>query len=290
MEVLIVGAGAMGRWFAEAIDRGETSIAFADVDDTAAREAADAIGGRTVPVTTEERFDVVCLAVPLSVVADAIADHAPKARRAIVDVTGVMATPVEAMREHAPERDRVSFHPLFSPENAPGNVAVVIDAPGPVTDELGERIEAHGNVLFETTAEDHDAAMETVQAKAHAAVLAFALAADDVPEPFRTPVSTGLFDLVETVTGGTPRVYAEIQTAFGGAETVADAAERIADADRDEFEELYREAGRRYRGVGQWNRESNRREDAGDHEGARDREDAVDHEDTREREDAEESQ
>jgi prephenate dehydrogenase len=90
--------------------------------------------------------------------------------------------------------------------------------------------------------------METVQAGAHAAVLAYALAAGEVREEFATPVSTAMDDLVATVTGGTPRVYREIQETFPGAEAVADAARRVADAEGDAYDDLYREAGAGDRG------------------------------------------
>jgi len=78
-----------------------------------------------------------------------------------------------------------------------------------------------------------------VQASAHTAVLAFALAAEDVPDAFQTPISEDLFELVEQVTGGEARVYADIQAAFDGADDVAEAARRIADADDERFAELY---------------------------------------------------
>ncbi|MFB6310509.1 MAG: prephenate dehydrogenase, partial [Salinirussus sp.] len=64
-----------------------------------------------------------------------------------------------------------------------------------------------------------------------------------VPEPLHTPISEGLSDLVEQVTGGDSRVYADIQDAFQGAGDVADAARLIADADTAAFERLYAEAG-----------------------------------------------
>jgi prephenate dehydrogenase len=49
--------------------------------------------------------------------------------------------------------------------------------------------------------------------------------------------------VAEQGTGNTPAVYAEIQDAFDGANRVAEAAARLADADSEEFAELYREAG-----------------------------------------------
>ena len=246
MQVLVVGAGAMGRWAGRTLASTRApafDVAFADRDATAASHAADAVGGRAVGLDTAETFDVVCLAVPISAVATAVATHAERASRAMVDVAGVMAAPVEAMREHLPDRERASLHPLFSPENAPGNVAVVRDAPGPVTDEVVDAVATAGNHTFETDPEEHDTAMETVQAGAHTAVLAYALSAADVREEFATPVSRELATLVETVTGGTPQVYREIQQSFAGADAVADAADRIATADADAFEALYEEAG-----------------------------------------------
>ncbi len=256
MRLLVVGAGAMGRWFARSVD---ADVAFTDLDADAAREAAEAVDADTVAPDTEATFAAVCFAVPISSVTDAIAAYADRADRALLDVSGVMGGPLETMREQAPERERVSLHPLFAPENAPGNIAVVADERGPTVETLLEDLRARDNQLFETTAAEHDEAMETVQARAHAAVLAFALAAEDVREEFHTPVSAGIANLVDTVTGGNPRVYREIQQTFDGAEDVAAAAKRIATAtdrvdggdgpdheehDRDElFDQLYREAG-----------------------------------------------
>ena len=242
MDVLIVGAGEMGRWFGEMVD---ADLAFADADPAVAAAAAEAVGGRAVALDADARFDAVCVAVPLPAAADAITEHAPKAERALLDVTGEMADPVAAMADAAPEKERVSLHPLFAAANAPGTVAVVADAPGSVSDRLLDDLRAAGNELAETTPAEHDAAMETVQAGAHAAVLAFALAAEDVPEGLTTPVFEELSSVAARVTGNDPRVYAEIQAAFEGADRVAAAARRLADADDESFADLYREAGRR---------------------------------------------
>jgi prephenate dehydrogenase len=240
MRLLVVGAGSMGRWLARSVD---AEVTFADADGAVAHEAAAAMGADYVPTDTEETFEAVCLAVPMSVVEAAAGDYAPLAERALLDVSGEMAGPVAAMREHAPDLERASLHPLFAPANAPGNVALVADERGPVVDSLLDDLAVAGNDVFETTPTEHDEAMETVQAGAHTAVLAYALAAADVREEFHTPVSTALDDLVETVTDGTPRVYREIQETFDGAEDVAAAARRVADAEGEAFDALYAEAG-----------------------------------------------
>jgi prephenate dehydrogenase len=255
MKLLVVGAGEMGRWFGEVVTReleadglDDVDLAFADADSGVAEATADEVAGRFVPLSTAERFDAVCVAVPISVADEAIRTHAEKAERALVDVTGQMAEPVAAMAEVAPERERVSLHPLFAAANAPGNVAMVADQTGPVTDRLLDALRAAGNDLVETTPEEHDDAMATVQAGAHAAVLAFALAAGDVPEGLTTPVFEDLTAVAEQVVGNEPRVYAEIQETFDGADEVAAAARRLAEADEETFAELYREAGKSLHG------------------------------------------
>lgn len=242
MELLIVGAGAMGRWFARAMDS-SVSVAFTDANEAIAQEAAEALDVRSVPLEADDQFDAICFAVPMSAIEESIDEHAQRARSAVFDVSGVMAAPLEAMATHAADLERVSMHPLFGPENAPGNVAVVVDSAGSISDRLLERLVADGNTLIETTAEEHDRAMETIQAKAHAAILAYAIASDDVPEGFSTPVSSGLESLVEQVTSGNPRVYAEIQDIFDGSDEIVEAARQIAAADEATFERLYREAG-----------------------------------------------
>ena len=239
MDVLIVGAGSMGTWFGRAVD---ATVAFADVDPERAERAADAVGGVVADLEGDDRYDVVCLAVPMTHVSEAIADHAGRADRAVVDVSGVMVEPLEAMATHAPDCERVSLHPLFGPERTPGTIAVVAEEPGPTTDAVLESLRRRGNELLETTAAEHDEAMETIQAATHAAVLSFAVAMDPAPDGFRTPIYDGLRTLVEQLTEGTPRVYSDIQSAFDGADEIAAAATAIADADPDEFETLYREA------------------------------------------------
>jgi len=251
MDVLVVGAGEVGRWVAAAAD---AAVAFADVDRRRAEAAAEAAESRAraVPLDVGETFDVVAVAVPLGVAVAAVERHAPAAERAVVDFTGEMTGPLAAMADAAPDAERASFHPLFAPEHAPGRVAVSEGAGGPAVARVREWFVDAGNELVEVDPETHDDAMATIQGRAHAAVLAFALAADDVPEELATPVYEDLHALAERVTGGNARVYGDIQAAFGGAGEVADAAERIADAvesdrlagDAEAFAEVYDDAGR----------------------------------------------
>ena len=241
MDVLLVGAGAMGRWLGTVLSEAEAtaSISVLDTDPDSAQEAAAALDGQAVTPETAPTADLVCIAVPIPAAEEVIETYAPHAAEAILDVTGTMAGPVRAMTEHAPDCQRLSLHPLFAPENEPGNIPAVVDAAGPITETVLDALRARGNDVFETTVQRHDEAMETVQARTHAAVLAFGLAAEEVPEQFQTPISSELTALTEQVTGGESRVYADIQSAFEGADDIADAAKRLAEADTAEFERLY---------------------------------------------------
>ena len=250
----------MGRWFARSVAPVVDRVAFADSDRATARDAAETFPDRvaaddlgraeTSPPATVDAgegagYDAVCVAVPISVVADAITEYGPRAERAVLDVSGVMEPALDALRTAAPAAERASLHPLFAPANEPGNCAAVVDEAGPVVRAFRDALAERGNHVFDTTAGEHDRAMGTVQARVHAAVLAFGLAAEEVPEEFHTPVSEPLAALVENVTGGNPSVYAEIQAAFDGADAVAAAGRRVADAaeDREAFADLYAEAG-----------------------------------------------
>lgn len=245
MTLCVVGAGAMGRWVAETVN---APVAFADVDAAAASDAAADCGADSVCLAggtpaTDRTFEAVCLAVPMPVVADAVRAWAPYAGSAMFDVTGVMEAPVTAMRDHLPARERASLHPLFAPARAPGNVALVADEVGPVLSSYLDDLRAAENSVFETTPAEHDAAMETVQAKTHAAILAWALAGDEVRMEFHTPVSAALADLAATVTDGSADVYGHIQSTFDGADDLAEAAQQVAEADTQAFNSLYDAAG-----------------------------------------------
>jgi prephenate dehydrogenase len=182
----------------------------------------------------------------MTVAPEVIARQASRATSAVVDVAGEMGGPVDAMREHAPDLERLSLHPLFAPENAPGTIAAVHDERGPVTDALRESLAANGNDVFDTTVGEHDAAMESVQAATHAAILAWQLATDDVRDEFHTPLSRELADLAAHVTSQEPRVYADIADRYAaGRHALSDAAARIADADHDTFLDAFADARER---------------------------------------------
>lgn len=242
MQALIVGAGAVGCWFADVI--GDTfAVTFYDRDAEVATAAADASDAVALSSLEDQRFALVCTAVPLLVTESVIATHASRADAAILDLSGSMSGPEQVMEEHAPSLERINLHPLFAPSHAPGRIAAAVANGGPIAQRILTAIRERGCTIVETTPAEHDRAMETVQANAHTAVIAYALSAKSIPESFDTPVSAALRDLAEMVLEGNPRVYADIQRCFGS-DAVACAALQVADADDATFRNLYRAAGR----------------------------------------------
>lgn len=244
MNVLVVGAGQTGRWLGRRVD---ADVAFADADPVAAREAASALDARAIALDAGGTFDAVGFAVPMARLEQAIAEHANRAERAVFAVSKEMANPVRALGKHAPEQERVCLNPMFSPDDGPGTVAVVSDEPGPAIDAILEYLADAGNELVETTPQEHDDAMATVHAGAEAAILAYAIQAGDIPDHFRTAISDQLDELASAVLEGDPSRQAEIQTTFDGATRIARAATGLADGDRAEVANLYREAAERWR-------------------------------------------
>ena len=240
MNVLVVGAGEMGRWIAQTLS---ADVAITDTDPAIASQSGDVVGAQVVPLDPANdedstTYDVGIFAVPMGAIDDAIARQADRIGHGVVDVTGWMAPAIAAMETYAPDAQHCSLHPLFAPERAPGSIAVVDASPGPHTAAILADLEAAGNELVETTTAEHDRAMESVQGAAHAAILSFALAADRVRPELETPVYAGLREQVERILAGSPSVYAEIQAAFDGADAVARDAAQIADADPEELEAM----------------------------------------------------
>ncbi len=242
MDALVVGAGDVGRWMASVLDG---PVAFADLDRSAAEAAANDFGERASveELDGDSTYDLVVVGVPMRVGTETIAEQAHRAESAIVDCIGSMEGPLSTMDETVPDLERASLHPLFAPEHAPGRVAISLGVSGPTIDTVISNLEAAGNAMVPVEADVHDRAMETIQGRAHAAILAFGLAAESVPEDLATPVFEDLEALRERVTSGSAGVYADIQAQFDGAADIKAAAEELARADTATFESLYDDAG-----------------------------------------------
>ncbi len=176
MEILVVGAGALGSVLAEYL-AGRHSLSIYDTDGSKSSSLADRVGGKSLRDLGDlSSFDAVVISVPISVTPSVIRAGSGKMKEGscIVEVSSVKSPVIPSMRE-ASRRGlgTVSIHPLFGPgldDLSKGRAALV-----PIVDVDGELALASSLFPFEYVvidAEDHDRAMAWL-ALAHLILHAF---------------------------------------------------------------------------------------------------------------------
>jgi prephenate dehydrogenase len=226
--VVVGGAGAVGRMFADLLRRSGTDVC---VVDTAASPAADGLRWYRDDVTAMDprlvaeigRADVVVLAVPERVALDAIEPVAGALRpdALLADTLSVKGPIVEAARKVVDGAQMVSLNPMFAPslgiEGRP--VAAVVVNDGPRARHLLHLVTAWGGRVVPMTEGQHDRVAAATQALTHAAVLAFGLALaeleDDVAESAAVapPPYVTLLALLARITSAAPHAYWDVQSA-----------------------------------------------------------------------------
>ena len=117
------------------------------------------------------RADYVILAVPLQSYADAINNLKPHLGNdtTIVDVCSVKVKPLEILRELLPEQPIVVTHPMFGPESASvrfdGHTLIMCPSESTSShyDGIKQFAESLGLEVIETSADEHDTEIATVQ-------------------------------------------------------------------------------------------------------------------------------
>ncbi len=164
--VLIVGGrGSMGRFLCAWFTQSDYEVRVLDRDDWPRVQSLTA------------GLDLCILAVPIGVtgpVAARVAPHLP-ANCILADVTSLKGEPMKAMLESHPG-PVVGLHPLFGPATTTMDKQILVVTPGRRMEAcqwLLEQLATWGNVLVETSAEEHDEVMGIVQALRHFATFAF---------------------------------------------------------------------------------------------------------------------
>jgi chorismate mutase/prephenate dehydrogenase len=160
------------------------------------------------------------LAVPIDItpqVAGQIAAHLPSGC-VLADITSLKRDPLAAMlRAHS--GPVVGFHPLFGPATTTMDRQIVVITPGRDLEACQwvlDQLAIWGNVLVETTAEEHDETMGIVQALRHFATFAFGqfLHSRKVPVSRTLELSSPIYRLELAMVGRLfaqdPSLYAEI--------------------------------------------------------------------------------
>ncbi len=207
--VLIVGGlGSMGRFFSHWFAQSDYKVRILDREDWGNVQALTA------------GLDLCLLAVPIDITPEAasrIAPHLP-GKCILADVTSLKGAPMTAMLASHPG-PVVGLHPLFGPSTKTMDRQIVVVTPGREKNKcqwLLDQLTVWGNVLVETSPQEHDEAMGIVQALRHFATFAFGqyLHARKVPLLRTLELSSPIYRLELVMVGRLfaqdPSLYAEI--------------------------------------------------------------------------------
>lgn len=175
---VVGGKGGMGSCMARLFaDLGHT-ILIADTDT------------ELTPAEAARAADVVIISVPIDVTLEVIRRIGPHLRTdaLLMDVTSIKQAPLEAMLE-ATSASVLGTHPMFGPavHSFQGQRIILCKGRGDQwTDWVARMLRAHGLVVAEATADQHDRAMSVVQVLNHFQTEVFGLALSRMGMPLET--------------------------------------------------------------------------------------------------------
>jgi chorismate mutase/prephenate dehydrogenase len=208
-KVLVIGGGGnMGRFFCHWFTQSDYEVRVLEIGDWPRAESLAA------------GIDLCLLAVPIDKTSAAAARIAPLLPRGCVlaDITSLKRQPLEAMLRSY-DGPVVGLHPLFGPATVTMDNQIIVVNPGRQMEAcqwLLEQLAVWGNVLVDTSAEEHDEIMGIVQALRHFATFAFGqfLHSRGVPITRTLELSSPIYRLELAMVGRLfaqdPSLYAEI--------------------------------------------------------------------------------
>ena len=215
MNVLIVGAGAMGRWFVQLFKGWGWKVWVTDVDRkkslSLAKELGVEAGDEILP-----QADLVLVAVPISSTSSVLKEVCGRMKKGalLMEVSSVKEHVVSTMLElKSNPVELVALHPLFGPgaTSVKGErFAFIPVKEGKLFKEIRKRLEKEGAIMIKTNAKQHDLAMARVQAMTHLLLLCYLHLCGQ--EKLQTHLSRSLLELAKAVLAGNPSLYYELQT------------------------------------------------------------------------------
>ncbi len=207
--ILIVGGGgSMGRFFATWFVQSGYEVRILERNDWP----------KVKPLTAG--LDLCLLSVPIDSTPEVAAQIGPHLSKdcLLADITSLKSEPLKAMSRAHPG-PVIGLHPLFGPTTTSMDKQIVVVSPGRRTEDcqwLLEQLTVWGNVLVETSPEEHDQIMGIVQALRHFATFAFGqfLHSRGVPILRTLELSSPIYRLELAMVGRLfaqdPELYAEI--------------------------------------------------------------------------------
>lgn len=224
MELAVLGAGAMGRWFAKfAGDRG-WEVSITDIDGRKARRVSEELNINLSDSNEAAARDagVVLVAVPIKETPQVIEEVAGSVAEdsLLVDIASVKEGPVTKMEEIDVDCELASIHPLFGPGTESLEDQNIISIPV----KVGERYQRFKDILSssgaqikEMKAEEHDRLMSVVQSLTHLTLLIYVSAFNSMKSSgealsFQTPMFKKLIDVTKAFLNEDPKLCGDIQT------------------------------------------------------------------------------
>jgi len=223
MKVAIIGAGAMGKWFASFAKQNLGEVTIADINIAKAKKVAKEVGAKAAKTCEDAvaQADVAIIAVPIAKTPEVVKSmaRAMRAGSLLMDVASAKSDVVEAMNELDVEPELVSIHPLFGPGATTlkgKDFAAIPVRPGMRYAQFKNRLTELGARVTEMEAEEHDKVMAISQCLTHFVLLSYLTALRSMKEiklaeKLRTPMFNSLLELAKATLAGNPDLYGEVQ-------------------------------------------------------------------------------
>jgi prephenate dehydrogenase len=190
MQIAIIGAGNMGKWFARHFKRKSADILIYDLDKDRARETAEALEVGFAPdLEIAIAAEVLFIAVPLSKTPEVVEDIGSRLRmdQTLVEIASLKSEVAKELGKL--DCQVLSIHPLFGPgaDSISGqNIAVISESSSNEAKETMLPL-LKGAKIKECSVAEHDQAMAMVLSLPFAMNIAFLGMVDSemVPEGLR---------------------------------------------------------------------------------------------------------
>ncbi|KXA90299.1 hypothetical protein AKJ57_04270 [candidate division MSBL1 archaeon SCGC-AAA259A05] len=224
MKLAILGAGAMGEWFAKFAKNREWNVSISDIKKEKAQKVAEELNLKAVESNKKavEEADTVLVSVPIKETPKVIKEVSDslKSNALLLDIASVKEKSAEAMKEIDVDSELVSIHPLFGPgaknlENK--NIISIPVKAGKRYTELKKIFSNMGALVVEMEASEHDRLMSITQSLTHYTLLTYFSALNSMKglektETFKTPIFQNLLDLTKAFLQEDPKLCGDIQT------------------------------------------------------------------------------
>lgn len=223
MRLAIIGAGSMGRWFAEFSHRSGWDTIITDTDSRKAKNIAGELDLDLAMDNSEAaaKADTVLIAVPVKKTPEVIKEVASSVTEGslLLDIASVKENAVAAMQEIDANFELASLHPLFGPGAKEIKDKTIVSIPIETGENyriLVNHLAKRGASIVEMEAGDHDRLMMITQSMTHFLLLSYLSALSSMKDferakELHTPISVSLFDLAKAFLNVNPTLCGDLQ-------------------------------------------------------------------------------